>query len=70
MTEFISREAGEEIVIGPNIRVRVNDVSGTKRVELAVTRPPNITVFRRELLDAMPSLVPWFRRDKMEANIY
>lgn len=69
MTEFIQREPGEEIVIGPNIRVRINDVSN-RRVELAVTRPADVTVFRREMLDAMPSLVPWFRRREMDANIF
>jgi sRNA-binding carbon storage regulator CsrA len=70
MTEFISRRPGEEIIIGPDISVRVNHVSSTRAVELAVTRPARITVFRRELVDAMPSLVPWFRRRELEANMY
>lgn len=47
----LSRKVGESIEIGGGIRVTVTEVRGG-RVRLSIQAPPEIRVFRKELLDA------------------
>ena len=44
----LSRKTGEEIVIGSDIRVVINRISGN-RVILGITAPPNVKIMRAEL---------------------
>ena len=45
----LSRKLGEEIIIGPNIRITVVAVRG-KRVRLGFTAPADVVIHRDELL--------------------
>jgi carbon storage regulator len=45
----LTRRAGEEIIIGGDIRVTVVAVNG-QRVRLGITAPSSVPVVRRELL--------------------
>jgi carbon storage regulator len=49
----LSRSAGEEILIGDNVRVRIVDVTGNK-VRLGITAPLNVAV-RREDCEPPPA---------------
>ena len=44
----LSRKTGEEIVIGSDIRVVINRISGN-RVILGIAAPPNVQIIRAEL---------------------
>lgn len=48
----LSRKAGEEIVIGGSICVKVIEVRGN-RVRLGITAPDNVPVHRREIADVI-----------------
>lgn len=48
----LSRMRGEEIVIGDNIVIMIADIRGDK-VRLAIDAPPDVTVHRREVYDAI-----------------
>ncbi len=48
---ILQRKPGEELVIGENITVSVISVEGN-RVRLAITAPREVSILRRELLDA------------------
>ncbi len=45
----VRRKVDEEIVIGPDIRIKVLAVEG-KRVKIGIVAPPNVTILRQELL--------------------
>ena len=45
----LTRNAGETIVIGENIEVRILSVSG-QRVRLGITAPADVSVWREEVL--------------------
>ena len=47
---ILSRQDGEEITIGDDVRVRVLDIKGN-RVVLGITAPREIEVHRREVYD-------------------
>lgn len=44
----LTRKAGEQIVIGNDIRITVSAIKGD-RVKLAVAAPPNVKVHRAEV---------------------
>lgn len=46
----LTRQTEDEIVIGPNIRVRVLSVSGNQ-VRLGIEAPPEVSIFRGEIYD-------------------
>jgi carbon storage regulator len=48
----LSRKIGESIEIGGGIRVTVTEVRGG-RVRLSIQAPPDVRVFRKEILDAI-----------------
>lgn len=48
---ILQRKPGEELVIGGNISVSVISVEGN-RVRLAISAPREVSILRRELLDA------------------
>jgi carbon storage regulator len=45
----LSRKTGEEILIGENVRLVINRVSGN-RVTIGIVAPPDMHIVRRELL--------------------
>lgn len=45
----LSRKLGERIVIGPNIELRVIDISKS-RVRLAINAPHEIAIYRQEVV--------------------
>ena len=48
---ILQRKAGESLVIGEDITVRVVSVDGM-RVRLAITAPDNVSILRSELVTA------------------
>ena len=48
---ILQRKAGESLVIGEDITVRVVSVDGM-RVRLAITSPDNVSILRSELVTA------------------
>ena len=48
---ILQRKAGESLVIGEDITVRVVSVDGV-RVRLAITAPENVSILRSELVTA------------------
>ena len=48
---ILQRKAGESLLIGEDITVRVMSVDGV-RVRLAISAPPEVSILRSELLDA------------------
>ncbi len=50
----LSRRVGESIEIAGGIRVTVTEVRGG-RVRLSIQAPPEVRVFRKEILDAEAS---------------
>ena len=48
---ILQRRTGESLVIGEDIRVSVVSIEGG-RVRLAISAPPEVSILRRELLDA------------------
>ncbi len=48
---ILQRKAGESLVIGEDITVRVVSVDGT-RVRLAITAPEDVSILRSELVTA------------------
>ena len=48
----LSRQIGEEIVIGDDIVVKLVDIRGDK-ARFGITAPPHITVHRKEVYDAI-----------------
>jgi carbon storage regulator len=49
---LMSRKKGQEVVIGPDIRLTVLAIHG-KQVRLGITAPGNISIYRSELLEAL-----------------
>ncbi len=62
MKHTITRKPDQEIVIGPDIVVRVVRAEKNHCI-IEIDAPRDVTVFRREMIEAMPSLVPWFREE-------
>lgn len=60
MVQILVRKPDEEIVIGQHITIRVIKTS-VKDCVLEIDAPSDVPVFRREMVEAMPSLVPRFR---------
>jgi carbon storage regulator CsrA len=58
----LSRKKGQELVIGDGIRVVINRVAGN-RVTLGIVAPPEVSVVRGELSEAVNSF-----RDEPEAR--
>jgi len=52
---ILSRKQGEEILIGDNIRLVVNRISG-KRVILGIAAPDGVHIVRGELETIVPQL--------------
>lgn len=48
---ILQRKAGEALVIGENVEVRVISVDGT-RVRLAISAPEDVSILRSELITA------------------
>ena len=48
---ILQRKAGESLLIGEDITVRVVSLDGA-RVRLAISAPPEVSILRSELLDA------------------
>lgn len=48
----LSRKRDESILIGDNIKVTIVDIRGDK-VRLGVTAPPDVTVHREEVYEAI-----------------
>ena len=48
---ILQRRTGESVVIGEDVRVTVISIEGG-RVRLAIDAPPEVSILRRELLDA------------------
>jgi carbon storage regulator len=48
----LSRKAGEEIVIGTDIRIRVLEIRGDK-ARIAIEAPRNVAVHRKEIAEAI-----------------
>ena len=48
----LTRQAGEEIVVGDDIRLKVISIVGNQ-VRLGIEAPRQIPVFRREIYDAI-----------------
>ena len=46
----LTRKAGEQVVIGDDIRITVSAVKGD-RVKLAISAPPPVKVYRAEVAD-------------------
>jgi len=46
----LTRQAGEEIVIGDDIRLKVVAIVGSQ-VRLGIEAPPEVAVFRREIYE-------------------
>ena len=49
---LMSRKKGQEVAIGPDIRVTVLAIHG-KQVRLGITAPGNISIYRSELLESL-----------------
>ena len=49
----VSRTKGESLMIGDEIEVQVVEIRGDK-IRLGVICPPDTSVHRREVLDALP----------------
>lgn len=50
----ISRQPGDSLLIGDNIKITVLEVSGD-RVKIGIDAPRSVTVLRSEVLDTMRS---------------
>ncbi len=61
----LSRKVGEQIVIGDNITVVVNRVSGN-RISLGIQAPHDVRIVRGELKEAVTS----FDADSSEAGLF
>lgn len=48
---ILQRKAGQSFVIGDDIEITVQDISGG-RVRLSVNAPKNVQILRKELLEA------------------
>jgi carbon storage regulator len=48
----LSRQRDESIIIGDNVQITVVDIRGDK-VRLGIDAPPDITVHRKEVFDAI-----------------
>lgn len=46
----LGRREGEEIVIGSDITITVVSIVGS-RIRLGIKAPPNVPIYRKELLD-------------------
>jgi carbon storage regulator len=53
----LSRKINETIVIGGNIRVTMTAIRSSQ-VRLAIEAPPEVPIFREELLTAAPDVEP------------
>lgn len=49
----LSREKGEDIMIGNDIVIKIVDVRGGKKVRLGITAPRDTPVHRREIWEAI-----------------
>jgi carbon storage regulator len=49
---ILSRKKGESIVINNNIEIIITSIEGDQ-VKLGISAPPNIDIFRREVLDSI-----------------
>lgn len=45
----LTREIGQQIIIGEDILVTVTDIQGGRRVRLCITAPPDVEVDRTEV---------------------
>jgi len=52
----LSRRIGEEVVIGPNVRLTIVAVQG-RTVRVGITAPPTVPVDRKEVHDRRTELV-------------
>jgi carbon storage regulator len=64
----LSRKAGERVLIGHNIAVRVIDVQGN-RVKLGFDCPRGVSIVREELIDRDARL-PWELNEGCDESIY
>lgn len=48
---IFQRKAGQSFVVGDDVEITIQDIVGGK-VRIAVKAPKNITILRKELLDA------------------
>lgn len=48
----LSRQRDESIIVGDNVQITVVDIRGDK-VRLGIQAPPNISVHRKEVFDAI-----------------
>jgi carbon storage regulator len=53
----LSRKINETIVIGGNIRVTMTAIR-SNQVRLAIEAPPDVPIFRKELLSEAPGVEP------------
>lgn len=53
----LTRKLGEEIIIGDGIRVQIVAIDG-HRVRLGFSAPPDVRIYRQELLDAEEPAAP------------
>ncbi len=46
----LTRKAGESITIGNEIKIVVHEIKG-KQVQLGITAPPNVRIYREEIYE-------------------
>lgn len=62
---LLTRRVGEEIEIGPNIRVKVVEIRGNS-VRLGFETPPSVPVLRAELLQKVKLALTERRRTRVK----
>ena len=64
----LSRKAGQELVLGDNVRITITKISGN-RVTLGVTAPDNVRIIRGELESIVKSFEENNARDGVELEM-